>query len=102
MHLPVASPRTRVFSSTSPLHAVQAVLTANVEEAEYSALVTADGKMLVQSRFAVRNNQRNFLKLTSARERRTLERVGGRAGPIRPGRAPDGASIAAVGEDPIG
>jgi len=54
------------FTRHSPLHP-QAVLTANIEEADYSALVTADGKMLVQSRFAVRNNQRNFLKLNLPR-----------------------------------
>jgi hypothetical protein len=70
----------------------QAVLTANVEEAEYSALVTADGKMLVQSRFAVRNNQRSFLKLTlPANAVLWSASVAGR--PIRPGRAPDGSLL---------
>ena len=70
----------------------QAVLTANVEEAEYSALITADGKMLVQSRFAVRNNQRNFLKLNlPATAVLWSASVAGR--PIRPGRAPDGSLL---------
>ena len=70
----------------------QAVLTANVEEARYSALVTEDGKMLVQSRFAVRNNQRNFLKLTlPATAVLWSASVAGR--PIRPGRAPDGSLL---------
>jgi hypothetical protein len=70
----------------------QAVLTANVEEAEYNALITGDGKMLVQSRFAVRNNQRNFLKLTlPANATLWSASVAGR--PIRPGRAPDGALL---------
>jgi hypothetical protein len=70
----------------------QAVLTANVEEAEYSALITADGKMLVQSRFAVRNNQRNFLKLTlPATAVLWSASVAGR--PIRPGSAPDGSLL---------
>jgi hypothetical protein len=70
----------------------QAVLTANIEEADYSALVTTDGKLLVQSRFAVRNNQRNFLKLTlPATATLWSAAVGGR--PIRPGRAPDGSLL---------
>jgi hypothetical protein len=70
----------------------QAVLTANVEEAEYNALITADGKMLVQSRFAVRNNQRNFLKLTLPPGAVLWSAsVAGR--PIRPGRAPDGSLL---------
>jgi hypothetical protein len=70
----------------------QAVLTANIEEADYSALVTADGKMLVQSRFAVRNNQRNFLKLNLPTNAVLWSAsVAGR--PIRPGRAPDGSLL---------
>ena len=65
---------------------------ANIEEAEYSTLITADGKMLVQSRFAVRNNQRNFLKLTlPATAVLWSASVAGR--PIRPGRAPDGSFL---------
>jgi hypothetical protein len=70
----------------------QAVLTANIEEANYNALVTTDGKMLVQSRFAVRNNQRNFLKLNlPATAVLWSASVAGR--PIRPGRAPDGSLL---------
>jgi hypothetical protein len=70
----------------------QAVLTANIEEADYSALITADGKMLVQSRFAVRNNQRSFLKLNlPANAVLWSASVGGR--PVRPGRAPDGSLL---------
>ena len=70
----------------------QAVLTANIEEAQYNALITADGKMLVQSRFAVRNNQRNFLKLNlPASAVFWSASVAGR--PIRPGKAPDGALL---------
>jgi hypothetical protein len=70
----------------------QAVLTANIEEAEYKALLTADGKMLVQSRFAVRNNQRNFLKLNlPATAILWSASVGGR--PLRPGRAADGSLL---------
>jgi hypothetical protein len=70
----------------------QAVLAANVDEAEYNALITADGKMLVQSRFAVRNNQRNFLKLNLPPTAVLWSAmVAGR--PIRPGRGADGSLL---------
>lgn len=82
----------RTLSLNVARYTPQAVLTANVEEAEYSALITADGKMLVQSRFAVRNNQRSFLKLTlPAGAVLWSASVAGR--PIRPGRAPDGSLL---------
>ena len=70
----------------------QAVLSANVEEAEYKALVTGDGKLLVQARFAVRNNQRNFLKL-SLPSSAVLWSASVAGRPIRPGRAPDGSLL---------
>jgi hypothetical protein len=68
------------------------VLTANIEEAEYNTLIAADGKVLVQSRFAVRNNQRNFLKITLPSTAVLWSAsVAGR--PIRPGKAPDGSLL---------
>ncbi|MCM3869439.1 MAG: hypothetical protein ND895_01910 [Pyrinomonadaceae bacterium] len=82
----------RALSLDVARYTPQAVLTANVEEAEYSALITADGKMLVQSRFAVRNNQRNFLKLNLPSTAVLWSAsVAGR--PIRPGRAADGSLL---------
>lgn len=82
----------RTLSLNVARYTPQAVLTANVEEAEYSVLVTSDGKMLVQSRFAVRNNQRNFLKLNLPNGAVLWSAsVAGR--PIRPGRAPDGSLL---------
>ena len=82
----------RSLSLNVARYAPQAVLMANIDEAQYSTLVTADGKMLVQSRFAVRNNQRNFLKLTlPATAVLWSASVAGR--PIRPGRAPDGSFL---------
>jgi hypothetical protein len=70
----------------------QAVLMANVEEARYRVLISKEGKTLVQARYAVRNNQRNFVKvklppggvLWSAS-------LGGK--PIRPGQAQDGSLL---------
>jgi hypothetical protein len=83
---------TRTLSLDVARYTPQAVLTANIEEAEYNTLIAADGKILVQSRFAVRNNQRNFLKLTlPATAVLWSASVAGR--PIRPGRAPDGSLL---------
>lgn len=82
----------RALSLNVARYTPQAVLTANVEEAQYSALLTTDGKMLVQSRFAVRNNQRNFLKLNLPSTAVLWSAsVAGR--PIRPGRAADGSLL---------
>jgi hypothetical protein len=81
----------------------QAVLTANVEEARYRALITSDGKNLVEARYAVRNNQRNFLHITlPAGATLWSASLGGR--PVRPGSAADGSLLlplakAAAGED---
>jgi hypothetical protein len=82
----------RTLSLNVARYTPQAVLTANIEEAEYKTLIAPDGKMLVQSRFAVRNNQRNFLKLTLPSTAVLWSAsVAGR--PIRPGRAPDGSLL---------
>jgi hypothetical protein len=82
----------RTLSLNVARYTPQAVLTANIEEAEYNALVAADGKVLVQSRFAVRNNQRNFLKL-SLPSTAVLWSASVAGRPIRPGRAPDGSLL---------
>ena len=82
----------RTLSLDVARYTPQAVLTANIEEAQYNTLIAADGKILIQSRFAVRNNQRNFLKLTlPANAVLWSASVAGR--PIRPGRAPDGSLL---------
>ena len=84
------SPRT--LSLNVARYTPQAVLAANVDEAEYNALIAADGKILIQSRFAVRNNQRNFLKLTLPPTAVLWSAmVAGR--PIRPGRGADGSLL---------
>ena len=73
-------------------YAQQAVLMANIEEARYRVLLTKDGKTLVESRYAVRNNQRNFVKVTLP-QGATLwsAMLGGK--PVRPGSAPDGGLL---------
>lgn len=70
----------------------QAVLTANVEEARYRVLVTADGKTLVQARYAVRNNQRNFVGITLPPGASVWSSsLAGR--PVRPGQSPSGGLL---------
>jgi hypothetical protein len=81
----------------------QAVLMANVEEARYHVLLSKEGKTLVQALYAVRNNQRNFLKVTlPAGASLWSASLAGR--PVRPGQSPDGALLlplekARAGED---
>jgi len=70
----------------------QAVLMANIEEARYDILMSADGKELVQARYAVRNNQRNFVKITLPQGASVWSAtLGGR--PARPGQSPDGSLL---------
>ena len=83
---------TRSLSLNVARYTPQAVLTANIQEADYSTLVTADGKILVQSRFAVRNNQRNFLRvILPATATLWSASVGGK--PIKPGHDTDGSLL---------
>lgn len=70
----------------------QAVLMANIAEARYSVLITGDGKSLVQARYAVRNNQRNFLKFTLP-PGATLWSAALAGIPVRPGQSPDGSLL---------
>ncbi len=70
----------------------QAVLMANIEEARYQVLVTKEGKSLVQARYAVRNNQRNFVKITLPTGAVVWSAaLGGK--PVRPGQSPDGSLL---------
>ena len=70
----------------------QAVLMANVEEARYQVLMSTDGKELVQARYAVRNNQRNFVKVTLPAGA-TVWSVTLAGRPVRPGQSPDGSLL---------
>jgi hypothetical protein len=70
----------------------QAVLTANIEEARYRVLLTAEGKTLVQARYAVRNNQRNFVGITLPPGASVWSSsLAGQ--PVRPGQAPGGGLL---------
>ena len=83
-HRPLAGSDPRSIAVTVVRYTPQAVLIANIEEARYRALASEDGRLLVDARYAVRNNQRSFLKVTlPAGSNVWSAEVAGR--PIRPG-----------------
>ncbi|HEV2397221.1 MAG TPA: hypothetical protein VGS27_09800 [Candidatus Sulfotelmatobacter sp.] len=83
---------TRSLSINVARYDQQAVLMANIEEARYHVLMSSDGKELVQARYAVRNNQRNFVKITLPQGATVWSAsLGGRT--VRPGQAPDGSLL---------
>jgi hypothetical protein len=87
-----AAGATRSLSVNVARYDQQAVLMANIEEARYQVLMSADGKELVQARYAVRNNQRNFVKVTLPAGAAVWSvSLAGR--PIRPGQSPDGSLL---------
>jgi hypothetical protein len=73
----------------------QAVLIANVEEARYRALVAEDGLLLVEAHYAVRNNQRSFLKITLP-QGATIWSASVAGKPVRPGVAEGEAVLLAL------
>ena len=94
---------TRSLTVNVARYTPQAVLMANVAEARYNVLITNEGKELVQARYAVRNNQRNFLKITLPTGA-TLWSASLAGKPVRPGQSPDGSVLlplekAHAGED---
>jgi hypothetical protein len=94
---------TRSLTVNVARYTSQAVLMANVAEARYNVLITNEGKLLVQARYAVRNNQRNFLKITLPAGA-TLWSAELAGKPVRPGQSPDGSVLlplekAHAGED---
>ncbi len=94
---------TRSLTVNVARYTPQAVLMANVAEARYNVLITNEGKQLVQARYAVRNNSRNFLKITLPAGA-TLWSAELAGKPVRPGQSPDGSVLlplekAHAGED---
>jgi hypothetical protein len=83
---------TRALSLNVARYTPQAVLTASVSEARYQVLISNEGKTLVQARYAVRNNQRNFLKITLPTGA-TLWSASLAGNPVRPGQSPDGSLL---------
>lgn len=91
---PLAGSEPRSLDVSVRRYTPQAVFVANVEEARYRALVAEDGRLLVEARYAVRNNQRSFLKVTLPPGATIWNAtVAGR--PVRPGvSGPDAVLIA--------
>lgn len=83
---------TRALTVSVARYTPQAMLTANVAEARYNVLISNEGKTLVEARYAIRNNQRNFLKITLPAGA-TLWSAALAGKPIRPGQSPDNSSI---------
>ena len=83
---------TRSLTVNVARYTSQAVLMANVAEARYNVLITSEGKLLVKARYAVRNNQRNFLKITLP-PGATLWSASLAGNPVRPGQSPDGSVL---------
>jgi hypothetical protein len=83
---------TRTLSVKVARYDQQTVLMANIEEARYRVLMSADGKELVEARYAVRNNQRNFVKISLPQGAMVWSAL--LAGkPVRPGQSPDGGLL---------
>lgn len=114
---PVASPSARTFrfhpaagsldrrlDLTIARYAAAAVPVATVDEARYRAFAAASGRLLVEARYLVRNNQRSALAVRLPDGARLWQvRLGERA--VRPGRADDGQLVvpletAATGDAP--
>lgn len=83
---------TRTLTVNVARYTPQAMLTANVAEARYNVLISNEGKTLVEARYAIRNNQRNFLKITLPAGA-TLWSAALAGKPIRPGQSPDNSLL---------
>jgi hypothetical protein len=73
----------------------QAVLIANVEEARYRTLAAEDGLFLIEAHYAVRNNQRSFLKITLP-PGATIWSASVAGRPVRPGVAEERSVLLAL------
>jgi hypothetical protein len=85
-------PQTRALSVNVARYTQQAVLMANIEEARYQVLMSNEGKTLILARYAVRNNQRNFVKITLPAGA-TVWSASLSGKPVRPGQATDGSLL---------
>src|SRR5262249_18255490 len=91
-HRPIAGSDPRSLTVDVVRYTPQAVIVANVEEARYRALASEDGRLLVEARYAIRNNQRSFLKaVLPAGSTLWSAEVAGRS--IQPGLAADGSVL---------
>jgi hypothetical protein len=89
---PMSGTAPRTLSVNLTRYTAKAVLVANIEEAQYDALLTEDGKRLVRARYAVRSNQRPFLAV-SLPPKATLWSAALAGQPVRPALSPTGAVL---------
>jgi hypothetical protein len=87
---PSATPRSLAVSVAR--YEQQAVLTANIEEARYRVLMTLEGKTLVHARYAIRNSQRNFVRVKLP-EGAAMWNASLSGRPVLPGLAADGGLL---------
>src|SRR5688500_15531480 len=92
---PLAGNDSRSLNVAVKRYTPQAVLVANVEEARYRMLAAEDGLCLVEAHYAVRNNQRSFLKITLP-PRATIWSASVAGKPVRPGVAEGDAVLLAL------
>ncbi|HEX7795723.1 MAG TPA: hypothetical protein VF456_15280, partial [Vicinamibacterales bacterium] len=95
-HRPMSDSDPRALSVTVIRYTPQAVLVANVQEARYRVLA-ADNRVLVEARYAIRNNQRSFLKVTLPADSTVWSAVVD-GQPIRPGIAEDHSVLLPIGK----
>ena len=88
---PLSGTDPRSLTVTIVRYTPQAVPVANVEEARYRVLAS-DNRVLVDAQYAIRNNQRSFLKVALP-EGASLWSASVDGQPIRPGVAEDGAVL---------
>jgi hypothetical protein len=70
----------------------RAMLMAIVDEARYRVLLSREGKTLVQARYAVRNNQRSFMRIALPSDA-VLWSASQAGRVVRPGKSEDGALL---------
>ena len=92
MFRPRPGAQARALKVTVARYTQRALLTAIVDEARYHALLSREGKILVQARYTVRNNQRSFVKiaLPAGAILWSATQVGKS---VRPGRSEDGGLL---------
>jgi hypothetical protein len=95
-HRPMSGSDPRALSVTVIRYTPQAVLVANVQEARYRVLA-ADDRVLVEARYAIRNNQRSFLKITLPANSTVWSAVVD-GQPIRPGVSEDNSILLPIGK----
>ena len=89
---PASGASERRLDITIARYAAEAVPVATIDEARVRAFAAASGRVLVEARYLVRNNQRSALAVRLPGGARLWQaRVGDRA--VRPGRADDGRLV---------